>query len=141
MRSQPPVDTPEDRRAILDARKRFPFRSLQFLIIVRISASHNSDSRLYPSPTVQIACTEIGCSPLDSANAIGLAAVNQTICDPKTTAQIMDRLEVLATHPDTPNFFGAEEVEKLQSAFVTIKSSGFPTSGTENVGTNRSQWT
>ena len=43
----------------------------------------------------------------------------------------MDRMEVLATHPDTPEFFGTEEIEKLQSAFVTIKSSGFPTSGRE----------
>lgn len=84
---------------------------------------------------------EIGCSPLDSANAISLAAVNQTICDPKITAQIMDRLELLATHPDTPNFFGAEEIEKLQSAFVTIKSSGFPTSGTGNAATYRSRLT
>jgi hypothetical protein len=77
----------------------------------------------------QVACVEIGCSPLDSADAISHAAINQSICNAKHTPQIMDAFEILATHSDTSDFFGAEEAEKLQSAFVTLKSSGFPTSG------------
>lgn len=129
IRAQPGVDTPGDRRTVLDARKPSSHTRTCSLTAAPLLAALNSESRIYPSPTVQIACAEIGCSPVDSANAISLAVVNQTICDPKTMSRSMDHLEVLATHSDTPDFFGAAEIEKLQSAFVTIKSSGFPTSG------------
>jgi hypothetical protein len=89
----------------------------------------NPASRMHPSMPFQIACVEIGCSPLDSADGISHAVINQSICNAKHTPQIMDAFEILAAHTSTSDFFGAEEAEKLQSACVTLKSSGFPNSG------------
>ncbi|KAJ9115050.1 hypothetical protein QFC22_005378 [Naganishia vaughanmartiniae] len=106
---------PEDRRNILDAT--YP------------SAPLGVHTRTEPPSVFRVSSDEIGCSLYDTANAIGHAVINQTICNSKNTPLIMDAFEMMATHADTQNFFGAEEAEKLQSSFVTLKSSGLPTSG------------
>jgi hypothetical protein len=123
---------PEDRRYALDASECSVVCHSAIPIVVTeaySSASLNIHTRTEASSAFRVSSDEIGCSLSDTANAISHAVINQTICNSKRTPQIMDAFEILATHDDTQNFFGAEEAEKLQSSFVTLKSSGFPNSG------------
>ncbi|KAJ9104496.1 hypothetical protein QFC21_001992 [Naganishia friedmannii] len=87
-------------------------------------------STVYSGLTKAMPLSSPTTGPEDRRNVLDAshAVINQTICNSKRTPQIMDAFEILATHDDTQNFFGAEEAEKLQSSFATLKSSGFPTS-------------